>query len=131
MRPSTWRSSAIRCCTQIERFLKFLNRAVKRDGLVVGLDYFGPPRLQVTYEVKRLFDEIFESFPEHLRFNLQTREVEPAFVVDTIEAVERADPSEAPRSSDLRSPPVLVLSGARGFAHGRYPAASRRAIAAS
>jgi SAM-dependent methyltransferase len=90
-------------CTDIERFLKFLNRVVKPDGLIVGLDYFGPPRLQVTYDVKRLIDEIFESFPEHLRFNLQTREVEPAFSVDTIEAVERADPSEAPRSSDLRS----------------------------
>ncbi len=90
-------------CTDIERFLRFLNRVVAPDGVVLGLDYFGPSRLQVTYETKRLLDEIFEAFPEHLRFNLVTGEVEPNFVVDTMSEVARADPSEAPRSADLRS----------------------------
>lgn len=90
-------------CTDIERFLPFLNRVVAPDGVILGLDYFGPSRLQVTYETKRLLDEIFESFPEHLRVNLLTRQVEPAFVIDTAAQVARADPSEAPRSADLRS----------------------------
>jgi SAM-dependent methyltransferase len=90
-------------CTDVERFLRFLNRVVGRDGLIVGLDYLGPSRLQLTYDVKRLLDEIFESLPEDLRFNLGTREIETQFDIDTIETVARSDPSEAPRSSDLRS----------------------------
>lgn len=90
-------------CTDIERFLPFLNRVVAPDGVVLGLDYFGPSRLQVTHDAKRLLDEIFASLPEHLRVNLLTREVEPALVIDTAAQVARADPSEAPRSADLRS----------------------------
>lgn len=90
-------------CTDIERFLPFLNRAVAPDGVILGLDYFGPSRLQVTHDAKQLLDEIFASFPEHLRVNLLTREVEPALVIDTAAQVARADPSEAPRSADLRS----------------------------
>jgi hypothetical protein len=38
-----------------------------------------------------------------VRFNLGTREIETQFDIDTIETVARSDPSEAPRSSDLRS----------------------------
>ena len=90
-------------CTDIERFLPFLNRVVAPDGVILGLDYFGPSRLQITHDAKRLLDEVFESFPEHLRVNLLTREVEPALIIDTAAQVARADPSEAPRSADLRS----------------------------
>ncbi len=90
-------------CTDIERFLPFLNRVVAPDGVVLGLDYFGPSRLQMTHDAKRMLDEIFESLPEHLRLNLATGEVEPSFVIDTVAQVARADPSEAPRSADLRS----------------------------
>ena len=90
-------------CTDIERFLPFLNRVVAPGGMILGLDYFGPSRLQITHETKRMLDEIFEAFPEHLRVNLLTREVEPALVIDTAAEVARADPSEAPRSADLRS----------------------------
>ncbi len=90
-------------CTDIERFLPFLNRVVAPGGVVLGLDYFGPSRLQVTHDAKRLLDEIFASLPEHLRVNLLTREVEPALIIDTAAQVARADPSEAPRSADLRS----------------------------
>ncbi len=90
-------------CTDIERFLPFLNRVVAQDGVVLGLDYFGPSRLQITHETKRMLDEIFASFPEHLRVNLMTREAEPALVIDTPAQVAQADPSEAPRSADLRS----------------------------
>ena len=90
-------------CTNLERFLPFLNRVVTPDGVILGLDYFGPSRLQVTHETRQLLDEIFASFPEHLRVNLQTREAEPALRIDTPAEVARADPSEAPRSADLRS----------------------------
>lgn len=90
-------------CTDIERFLPFLNRVVAPDGVILGLDYFGPSRLQITHETKRMLDEIFEAFPEHLRVNLLTGEAEPALVIDTAAQVARADPSEAPRSADLRS----------------------------
>ena len=90
-------------CTDIERFLTFLNQIVKPDGFILGLDYFGPSRLQLSYEVKRLLEEIFESLPEHLRYNLMTSEVEPTLKVDTIAELTQSDPSEAPRSADLRS----------------------------
>lgn len=90
-------------CTDVERFLPFLNRVVAPDGVILGLDYFGPSRLQITHETRRVLDEIYGSFPEHLRVNLQSREIEPALVVDTAAEVARADPSEAPRSADLRS----------------------------
>ena len=90
-------------CTDIERFLPFLNRIIHDGGMILGLDYFGPSRLQVSYEVKRLLGEIFLSFPAHLRVNLHTGDVEPEFIVDTMASVARVDPSEAPRSADLRS----------------------------
>jgi SAM-dependent methyltransferase len=102
-------------CTDIEKFLPFLNRIVAPDGMILGLDYFGPSRLQASYNVKGLLDEIFASFPERLRVNLLTGETEQDFRVATMEEVARGDPTEAPRSADLRSMlfsnfPVFELS---------------------
>jgi SAM-dependent methyltransferase len=94
---------SIHHCTNIERFLVFLNQVIAKDGIILGLDYFGPTRLQVSYEVKVLLDEIFRAFPEHLRFNIGTRDVEQSFSVDSIATIAKSDPSEAPRSADLRS----------------------------
>jgi hypothetical protein len=96
-------------CADIERFLTFLNAVIARDSVILGLDYFGPSRLQVTYEVKPLLDEVFESFSELLRLNLLTGEVEPSFIVSAIDEMKPADPSEAPRSSDLRSLPFSTF----------------------
>lgn len=97
---------ALHHCTDLERFLPFLNRIVAPHGLILGLDYFGPPRLQMDRDARRLADEIFACLPPHLRLNLRE---EPAGRVDerltlpTIPAVAGYDPSEAPRSADLRS----------------------------
>lgn len=90
-------------CTDIERFLPYLSSIILPNGVILGLDYFGPNRLQVEWEVKALLDEIFSALPEHLRVNLRTGQVENAFYVDTADAVASGDPSEAARSADLRS----------------------------
>jgi hypothetical protein len=90
-------------CTDLERFLPYLNRTVADGGIILGLDYFGPSRLQVDYHVKRLLDEIFTSLPPHLRLNLATGETEADFSIPTMAEIARGDASEAPRSADLRS----------------------------
>ena len=56
-------------CTDIERFLTYLNSILNDHGVILGLDYLGPPRLQAAYETKKLMEEIFASLPEHIRAN--------------------------------------------------------------
>ena len=93
-------------CADLERFLPFLNRIVSPDGLILGLDYFGPPRLQMDRDARRLADEIFAYLPPHLRLNLKAEHdgrVDDRLTLPTIPAVAGYDPSEAPRSADLRS----------------------------
>lgn len=95
---------AIHHCTDLERFLPYLNRVVSPEGLIVGLDYFGPPRLQMDLEPRRLAEEIFACLPPNLRRNLAgAGEVEDRLRIPTIEAVACWDRTEAPRSADLRS----------------------------
>lgn len=93
-------------CADLERFLPFLNRIVAPDGLILGLDYFGPPRLQMDRDARRLADEIFAYLPAHLRRNLKAEQddrIDARLTLPTIPAVAGYDPSEAPRSADLRS----------------------------
>ena len=91
-------------CTDIERFLTYLNSILNDHGVILGLDYFGPPRLQAAYETKKLMEEIFASLPEHLRANIsKDGKVEREFDVPLIEECKDGDPSEAPRSADLRT----------------------------
>lgn len=93
-------------CADLERFLPYLNRIVSPDGLILGLDYFGPPRLQMDRDARRLADEIFAYLPANLRLNLkaeQDGQVDARLRLPTIPAVASYDPSEAPRSADLRS----------------------------
>jgi SAM-dependent methyltransferase len=97
---------ALHHCSDLERFLPFLNRIVSPDGLILGLDYFGPPRLQMDREARRLADEIFAALPAHLRVNLKAEpagQIDERLTLPTIQAVASYDPSEAPRSADLRS----------------------------
>jgi SAM-dependent methyltransferase len=90
-------------CTDIERFLPYLNSVLEEKGRVIGLDYFGPTRLQILPEVKSLLDEIFHSLPPNLRVNLANgANIEHELYVATIEELRRNDPSEAARTGDLR-----------------------------
>lgn len=90
-------------CTDIEQFLPYLNKSIWPDGIILGLDYFGPSRLQLDFHVRSLLEEIFRSFPMHLRLHLGTGEFQDDFRIDTAAEVAQGDPSEAPRSADLRS----------------------------
>jgi hypothetical protein len=88
----------------IERFFTYLNSILNQNGLILGVDYFGPPRLQVSYETKTLMQEIFAALPEHLRMNIsKDGKIERDFDVPLIEECKNGDPSEAPRSADLRT----------------------------
>lgn len=90
-------------CANLEDFLPYLNGLLGEHGLVLGLDYFGPPRLQLDHETDRLVIELFSLLPKNLRFNLVTEEIEERFQTPSAAAVLAHDPTEAPRSSDLRS----------------------------
>jgi SAM-dependent methyltransferase len=91
-------------CTDIERFLAYLNLVVKDDGIVLGVDYFGPPRLQVGFESIKIVNDIFAALPDRLRLNLSAGGViDGTFSSPTIAECRSGDPSEAPRSSDLRA----------------------------
>jgi SAM-dependent methyltransferase len=91
-------------CTDIERFLAYLNLVVKDDGIIMGVDYFGPPRLQIAFETSKIINDIFDALPDRLRANLVAGGViDETFSVPTIAECRSGDPSEAPRSSDLRT----------------------------
>ncbi len=94
---------SIHHCSDAEGILRFINRTIHRDGLILGCDYFGPARLQVEPEVLELLREIFANLPEALRFNLSKNAVEGEFQPPRISDVADYDPSEAPRSRDIRS----------------------------
>lgn len=90
-------------CANLEGFLPYLNGLLGAHALILGLDYFGPPRLQLDHETESLVEEIFSCLPENLRFNLATEKVERFFQTPGAAAVRAHDPTEAPRSSDLRA----------------------------
>ncbi len=91
--------------TNLEELLEFLGGSLKEDGLIIGSDYFGPTRFQIEYDVLPVIRELFSYLPPHLRKDLTLREGvgSDVFRGPTIEDVRRADPSEAIRSSDLRT----------------------------
>lgn len=91
--------------SDMERMLANANRSLKDDGFLIGLDYFGPVRLQLDPEVKKVIDEIFSILPPELRVNLLQNAVtvDERFRQPTLLEMKGADPSEAPRSADLRS----------------------------
>jgi SAM-dependent methyltransferase len=96
---------AIHHATDIEALLPAINGYLKGDGLFIGIDFFGPTRFQIEYDVVTLIRELFDLLPEHFRRDLRDPEgrVVERFDVDLIETVRRADVSEAVRSSDLRT----------------------------
>ena len=92
-------------CTNIEDLLKFINISLKPNGLIIGLDYFGPTRFQVEPEILEIVEELFSYLPPQLRVNLASSDlhVDEEFIRPTIKDVVGFDPSEAARSSDLRT----------------------------
>ncbi|MEM6795509.1 MAG: class I SAM-dependent methyltransferase [Acidobacteriota bacterium] len=94
---------SIHHCTDLEGMLEFINRSMRDDGLLLGIDYFGPSRFQIEPEALEVLDQLFSYLPPHLRHNLASDQVDEVFHRATIEEVRSADPSESPRSSDLRT----------------------------
>ncbi|MEM8930528.1 MAG: class I SAM-dependent methyltransferase [Acidobacteriota bacterium] len=94
---------SIHHCTDLEGMLAFINRSLEPDGIFMGIDYFGPSRFQIEPEAVEVLHRLFAMLPPHLRRNLQTGDIEEVFARPTIQQVREADPSESPRSSDLRS----------------------------
>lgn len=95
-------AGSIHHCRNLETFLPFLNSVLVDDGLIIGADYFGPPRFQTSYETKKVIEEIWACLPPRLRYNRVTRRTEDVFQNLSWEGVVGYDPSEAPRSADLR-----------------------------
>jgi SAM-dependent methyltransferase len=96
---------AIHHSSQPEILLRSINRALGADSILLGLDYFGPSRLQMEPFARAVADEAFRLLPPHLRVNLgaETSVVEERFEVPTVDEVSRADPSEAACSSHIRA----------------------------
>ena len=95
--------SSLHHCAELEVFLEYMNSLLDEHSLIIGLDYFGPPRLQVEYETKAIMQEIYHTLPDHLRRDLVTGAIPPQCDLGTIAGVRSWDVTEAPRSSDLRS----------------------------
>lgn len=96
-------SGSLHHCEKLEIFLPYLNSLLRPHSLVIGVDYFGPPRLQIDYETLPILKELFNYLPERLQINVVTGQIEKALNIPTIGAMHVYDPTEAPRSSDLRA----------------------------
>ena len=100
---------ALHHATDLERTLAFVAGTMHAQSLFIGIEYLGPTRFQIEYDVLPHIRELFALLPLELRRNL-TRDgvIEDVFTPPTLDEVRRADPSESVRSSDLRT---LLLSG--------------------
>jgi hypothetical protein len=91
-------------CQNLERFLPYLNNLMHRESIVLGLDFFGPPRLQVEWQTRKIIERVFRILPERLRQNLfKEGQIDSEIEFTRLDDSIRIDPSECPRSSDLRS----------------------------
>ncbi|MEB3260881.1 MAG: class I SAM-dependent methyltransferase [Cyanobacteriota bacterium] len=90
-------------CSNIEGLLVFLKRSLNKHGMLLGVDYFGGARLQPDFQILPLLRRLYALLPEHIKVNLVTGLEEPTFCPQSMEDVMIHDPSEAPRSGDLRS----------------------------
>lgn len=96
---------SIHHATDLELLLKTMNELVNDDGLIIGIDFFGPTRFQVEYDVKPIIDELDQILPPELRRDLRTENDDSPnrIAYATIEEVRTADISESVHSSDLRT----------------------------
>ncbi|MCC2641903.1 MAG: SAM-dependent methyltransferase [Nitrospira sp.] len=99
------------CChslhhaSDVELALSSINQTLREDGVFIGIDFFGPTRFKIEYDVLPLIEELFDVLPEHFRRDLRSvaGEVTKRFVTDSIRTVRETDISESIRSSDLRT----------------------------
>jgi SAM-dependent methyltransferase len=97
------------CChsihhaTDLEGLLTYINGSLKSDGIFLGIDFFGPTRFQIEYDVLPIIEELFLMLPDKLRKDLRNSEITERYVPSTIKEVREADISESIRSSDLRT----------------------------
>ncbi len=96
---------SIHHCSSPEILLRSINKALAEDGILLGVDYFGPSRLQMEPSARSIAEEVFKLLPAHLRVNLTSEEhaVDDRFEVPTAVQVAAADPSEAACSAQIRS----------------------------
>jgi SAM-dependent methyltransferase len=96
---------ALHHASDVERLLETMNALVEPDGLILGLDFFGPTRFQIEHDVRPLIEELFAALPAELRRDLSTPDAAVAdrLGYDTIAEVRQADASESVHSSDLRT----------------------------
>ena len=95
---------AIHHADDLEALIPFIQQALAPDGLFIGIDYFGPTRFQIEYDVAPIIEELFGLLPEELKYDLrQDQPVVTPFGRASIAEVRDADISESVRSSDLRT----------------------------
>lgn len=90
-------------CADIEGLLDFLRRSLHPHGVIFGADYFGGARLQPDVDALPLLRALYAALPTGVKRNLATNEVDAEYRIPDLRAVMAHDPSEAPRSADLRS----------------------------
>ena len=90
---------------ELEILLRNINRMMHSESLIIGMDFFGPTFFQVEYDVKPIIEQLFSMLPDHLRRDCADpgRQVKDRCQFPTIQTVQKWDPSEAIRSSDLRT----------------------------
>jgi SAM-dependent methyltransferase len=88
----------------LESFLPYVNGLLNEHSLIVGLDHFGPVRMQTEPDVRAILERIFHALPARLRRNLaKDGEIEDRFPGFNMAELIKNDPTEGPRTSDLRT----------------------------
>jgi len=94
---------AIHHVTNLERFLPFANSLIAPHGIFLGSEYFGPTRFQVEGQTRELINRLNAALPDELKIDLRSELLRRDVVYSTISSIMKVDPSEAARSSDLRT----------------------------
>ena len=86
-----------------EALLAYVNAALAPGGVIMGMDYFGAARCQPDSDVLEMLNETYSNLPSRLKLDLLTGLTHERIRVETPAEVAAHDPSEAPRSADIRS----------------------------
>lgn len=91
--------------SNIELLIEQVNSLLADDGLFIGIDFFGPTRFQVEYDVRPIISELDSILPDELKRDLRYEHgpVNPEFQFPSVREVREADMSESVHSSDLRT----------------------------